>query len=699
MIERTPDWRKLTKVWMYEGVWDERLGPAPIHIGTRVPPEILAEFNIEPEAPYTAKERTPPPQKNGHDAEADAKPLPSPPTQPAQDTPEPHAQPPANSGSIEHPAGDDNAISLESQAPPLQADAAESHFADDIYELPIDDPAAARIVRDTIRAMRLGTVDKLQAISAAARQLDPITQGDAIDWLSERVINNIGVDPDAVQHALAHGQKLREQDRERDGPGEDRGDQAKREGAGPQESPKAHTDSRDRKPSAWRERLIKPRELCERRFEELKYVTPGVIPEGVTLLASRPKLGKSWFLLQVSTAVANGVVTLVESEQPPHGDVLYLALEDNPRRLQRRLTKYFGAQKENWPERLSLFTTWRRLDQGGLDDLREWCRSVAKPILISIDTLKKVRPPKRNGQSDYDADYEACEGLKKLVDDFPGLSIIVAHHDRKMEAEDVFDTVSGTLGLTGGVDTIAILKRTSKAVTLHVEGRDLIEQVEKAVTFDRDTCRWCILGEAAEVLRSSERSRVLAALADLPDGLTVSEIQAAAQIGSRGAADMLLSRMVRDGEVARIDRGRFSLPQYVREKREKAREYGENPIKPHTPSHTPQSNTSNAPIRDSHTPALEFLTWALTPGRRLVRDIEASARSDGLLGEHQRIDHAKSIQTAKQILGVVVEREGFGLGSKVYWRLPDSPDQGPLAEIDGDPVPQAPERGPKGDGQ
>jgi hypothetical protein len=47
----------------------------------------------------------------------------------------------------------------------------------------------------------------------------------------------------------------------------------------------------------------------------------------------------------------------------------------------------------------------------------------------------------------------------------------------------------------------------------------------------------------------------------------------------------------------------------------------------------------------------------------------------------------------------VVERDGFGLGSKVYWRLPDSPDQGPLGKIDGDPVPQAPERGPEGDGQ
>ena len=44
------------------------------------------------------------------------------------------------------------------------------------------------------------------------------------------------------------------------------------------------------------------------------------------------------------------------------------------------------------------------------------------------------------------------------------------------------------------------------------EGRDLIDTVEKAINFDRETCRWTILGEAAEVQRSGERQRVLTAL-------------------------------------------------------------------------------------------------------------------------------------------------------------------------------------------
>jgi AAA domain len=323
----------------------------------------------------------------------------------------------------------------------------------------------------------------------------------------------------------------------------------------------AHDQTKLAKPGAWRDNLIDPQKLCDERFPEVKYVVPGIFPEGVTLLASRPKLGKSWLLLQVTTAVANGVVTLTATDSPAQGDVAYLALEDNPRRLQRRLTKYFGAQKETWPKRLALFTKWRRLDQGGLDDLREWCKSVARPTLIAIDTLKKVRPPKGKNQSDYDADYEACEGLMKLAEEFPGLSIIVSHHDRKMEAEDVFDTVSGTLGLTGGVDTIAVMKRSGLQVVLYVEGRDLVEPIEKAIAFDRETCRWHILGEAAEALRSDERSRVMEALRDAPrEGLSVAEIKTAAELRSRDAADKLLQRMFKASEVERRGRGKYVLP-------------------------------------------------------------------------------------------------------------------------------------------
>jgi hypothetical protein len=171
----------------------------------------------------------------------------------------------------------------------------------------------------------------------------------------------------------------------------------------------------------------------------------------------------------------------------------------------------------------------------------------------------------------------------------------------------------------------------------------------------------------------------LIALEGADQGLSVSEIIAAANLASRGAADKLLLRMAGAGQVEKIKRGLYGLPGTVsrlqREKREKSEtavQYGEIPPKYHSAPSGTQSPTSPTSPEINHTArASEFLTWALTPDRRLLRDIEASARAEGLLGQRQPIRNAKSFQLAREALGIVVEREGFGAGSKVYWRLPD----------------------------
>ena len=70
----------------------------------------------------------------------------------------------------------------------------------------------------------------------------------------------------------------------------------------------------------------------------IRYVVPGIIAEGLTLLAGKSKIGKSWLILGTAIAVATGGYAL-GSIKVDEGDVLYLALEDNERRLQSRLKK------------------------------------------------------------------------------------------------------------------------------------------------------------------------------------------------------------------------------------------------------------------------------------------------------------------------------------------------------------------------
>jgi RecA-family ATPase len=264
-------------------------------------------------------------------------------------------------------------------------------------------------------------------------------------------------------------------------------------------------------------------------------------------------------VLDLALATAAGRFTLGELKPAP-GDVLYLALEDGKRRLQRRLTRLLPTFSETWPPGLTMATEWPRADQGGVADIERWIASTKTPRLVIIDTLAQFRKDS-TGKQVYAEDYAAISGLQRLASKF-NIAIVIVHHDRKSEADDVFDTVSGTLGLTGAADTILIMKRQAGTVTLHVRGRD-IEEAEKALQFNKSSCKWTLLGEAAVVHRSDERSRVLAALEEARAPMSPKEIMLSTGMSNRNAVDLLLFKMVPAGDVTKIARALYCFPKYA----------------------------------------------------------------------------------------------------------------------------------------
>ncbi len=58
------------------------------------------------------------------------------------------------------------------------------------------------------------------------------------------------------------------------------------------------------------QRIFSAAELQTMTFLPLKFILPDLVPEGATLLVSRPKLGKSWLVLDVAIATAAGTETL-----------------------------------------------------------------------------------------------------------------------------------------------------------------------------------------------------------------------------------------------------------------------------------------------------------------------------------------------------------------------------------------------------
>lgn len=115
--------------------------------------------------------------------------------------------------------------------------------------------------------------------------------------------------------------------------------------------------------------------------------------------------------------------------------------------------------------------------------------------------------------------------------------------------------------------TPLVIARNSKGTTLYVRGRD-IEEAEQAIMFNKATCRWTILGDAAEIRRSGERNKILEVLEAAQGSMSPSDI--AKQTGmDHDNVRYLLGAMVKAGEVQLIARGEYGL------------DLGGTPHKPH----------------------------------------------------------------------------------------------------------------------
>jgi hypothetical protein len=297
-------------------------------------------------------------------------------------------------------------------------------------------------------------------------------------------------------------------------------------------------------------------DLMATEFPEPRWAVPGIIPEGLTLLAGKPKRGKSILAMNLGIAISSGGKALGWSKVEP-GEVLYLALEDNPRRLKNRLSKMNDGGQVS--PRLWLFTQWPKMNEGGLDLLAADVENHADLRLIVIDTLPKFRPPKPKNADPYQFDYETGNQIKAFADSV-GVAVLVICHLRKTESEDRLDDVSGTFGVTGSADgTIVLVRNTGQADgTLIVSGRD-VEETELALRFDPNFLSWNIIGNANEIKSTEMKQKLYDAIRGY--GAAFSPRQIAAFSGlNENYVKRMIPYLERENGLKKLSRGRYELP-------------------------------------------------------------------------------------------------------------------------------------------
>ena len=213
-------------------------------------------------------------------------------------------------------------------------------------------------------------------------------------------------------------------------------------------------------------------QLMDSVFQGRPAVIENFLYPGVYLLAGAPKIGKSFLVAQIAYHVSVGKELWGYIVHP--GTVLYLALEDDERRLQNRMFRMFEVEGTSD----LYFATHAKMIGRGLDEqLEGFIGEHRDTRLIIIDTLQKVRETIKDAYS-YANDYEIIGRLKTFAGK-NGICVLLVHHTRKQPAGDSFEMISGTTGLLGCADGALLMqkeKRTSYTATLDVVGRDQPDQ-------------------------------------------------------------------------------------------------------------------------------------------------------------------------------------------------------------------------------
>jgi hypothetical protein len=290
--------------------------------------------------------------------------------------------------------------------------------------------------------------------------------------------------------------------------------------------------------------------IIEGTVAPLTWVVPGYVGEGLTILAGRQKVGKTWLAMDWACAVASGgkAMGAIPCEA---GGVLYVDLENGRRRVRSRL-----AVLHPEPTRPDLSQlAWAReappLGKGLVEALDGWRSSVENPLLVVVDASQGPAWRTAAGEVAHLANLQGWATTH-------GLAVVWLHRMRKVG--DPLVALGGSGGVFGFADAILLLDRNGEEGTLERRGRDG-EDKHSALTFAAGI--WSLVGEK-ETAQSEERTNILAVLEAGKEAMGPRDVAEA--LGMRPAnVRMTMSRMAREGDLIRVGHGLYRSSRAAKE--------------------------------------------------------------------------------------------------------------------------------------
>lgn len=330
--------------------------------------------------------------------------------------------------------------------------------------------------------------------------------------------------------------------------------------------------------------------LLQKQFPPVIWAVPDLIPMGLTMIAGKGKSGKSLLMLQICLGIAHGGYVL-GNRPVTQGTVLYIDLENGEELLKERVLEALHGQTcpDNFFYKADETS---RLDEGLISQLEGWMIAHPDTRLIIIDTFETVRPIGSKGSANaYREDYGHLKPLADFAKNYR-ICVGIIHHVNKREADDVFDTISGTMGIVAAVDSMLVMGLREDHMILAAKGRRISKE-EYAISMDPATAQWTEIGKADEVRRSSQRETLLDVLRDAGAPLSPKDIAERCTYAYNNVKQFLY-QMRKSGDVI-AHNGKYEINPLARDRARSANSANHaNPTRVNDPFSTTNPATNHA---------------------------------------------------------------------------------------------------------
>jgi RecA-family ATPase len=248
-------------------------------------------------------------------------------------------------------------------------------------------------------------------------------------------------------------------------------------------------------------------------YPDIDWVVPDYLAPGLTFLAGKPKVGKSWLALQLALSVMSG--GKIFDKDVKAGRVLILALEDNERRLNDRMKKQAWEIRPGYVD-FMMADTFREqitaLNAGGAKRLLRFIEK-SKYRLVIVDTYSRAI---QGDQLDAGEMTEAIGPLQQYALSKSVALVFIDHMPKNSISQNPIDHIYGSVAKAGITDLLwGLYKEQGKAgAKLAITGRDVAE-TELKLMFDLRGFYWHCEGNALDVEMTDRRKKIIEALRDL----------------------------------------------------------------------------------------------------------------------------------------------------------------------------------------